>query len=201
MLLPPTPHILGRDLPIRQHKSQYMLAPPRLVGSWVYALLNDQARGPVLDQAPFQASGYVPGSPTDQANPFRGPIAGDYADDSITWRFIDDTVRDDDSPQANHVLLYHDDVAHTWACFSHFSCILQSQTWIYQTASWQAQIVCIILPLGRLQTCMYYIAPQCAQMNDIASQQASDVCMDIASWQALHVCFQILPLGRLLMYV
>ena len=41
MHVPPAPHILSRDPPIRCHKSEYMPAPPRLVGSWGYAPLDD----------------------------------------------------------------------------------------------------------------------------------------------------------------
>ena len=68
-------------------------------------------------------------------------------------------------------------------------CPLVGQTCIYQTASQLAWTVCIILPLGRLQTCMYYIAPQWVMMYDIASRQALDV------------CFWISPIGMLYMYV
>ena len=182
------PHIPSRDPLIRLHESEYMPTPTRLAGSWGYGPLVDWARGPTPDQEPFQALGYVPSSPENQIDPSIGPIA------------------DDDSLWASHVLLYHDDVAPTWACFSHFSCTSQTLTlggpnlYIYQIASWQAWTVCIILPLGKLQTCMYYIAPQWTLLYDIASRQAPDVRVDIASWQALYVCFQIFPVGRLSMY-
>ena len=38
---PPTPYILGRDPPIRQHESKYMPATPEPTGSWGYAPLDD----------------------------------------------------------------------------------------------------------------------------------------------------------------
>ena len=117
MPVPSAPHILGRDPPIHQHKSEYMPAPPKLAYSQGYATFDDWARGPI--------SGYVLRSLADRADPSIGPIVGDDADDCNTGCFSNDDVRDDDFPQANHVLLYHD-VAPTQVCFSHFSCILQT---------------------------------------------------------------------------
>ena len=52
----------------------------------------------VPDQAPFQALSYILGSPTDQVSPSTGPTVGDDANDGNVGHFVDDAVRDDDSP-------------------------------------------------------------------------------------------------------
>lgn len=75
-----------------------MPAPPKPVGSWGYAPLNDWSQGLVADQAPFYAPNYVSGSPMNQAGPSIGPIASDDADDGNVDRFGIDSIRDDDSP-------------------------------------------------------------------------------------------------------
>ena len=162
----------------------------------------------------FQALGYALGSLADRA----GPSVGDGANYGNAGCFADDTIKDDDSPQASHAFLYHDNVAPTWVCFifglCRHSCTLQTLPHggpdMYVLFCHLVGLDCIlilpfgrlldcifILPLGRLQTCTYYIAPQWALMYDIASRQASNVCVNIASWQALHVCLYILLVGRL----
>ena len=75
-----------------------MPAPLRLAGSWGYAPLNDWARGPALDLAPFQALGYVPGSLADRTSPSMSPTMGDEANDDSVGCFTDDAIRDNDSP-------------------------------------------------------------------------------------------------------
>ena len=47
----------------------------------------------------------------DRVGPSISPTAGDDVDNGSTRCFVDDAIRDDDSPYANHLLLYHDDVA------------------------------------------------------------------------------------------
>lgn len=62
----------------------------------------------------------------DRDGPSTGPTTSDDADDNSDGRFADDVIRDDDSPKANHVLLYlFDDVAPTWACI-HFLILFQT---------------------------------------------------------------------------
>ena len=57
MPVPLTPNIPSRDTSIRQHKSEYMLAPPKSASSYEYVTLDNWARGPVpyvtLDMSPW----------------------------------------------------------------------------------------------------------------------------------------------------
>lgn len=75
-----------------------MPAPPITAGSWGYAPLDDWARGLVLDQAPFHAPGYAPGSLVEWVSPFACPTTGNDANDGSAGRFTDDAIKDDDSP-------------------------------------------------------------------------------------------------------
>lgn len=94
MLIPPAPYIPGRDLPIRCHESDYILAPPRPFGGWGYTPSGDWAQGPV--------PGYVLVFAVDRVGPFTGTTMADDADDSSAGHFADDPVRDDDSYLASH---------------------------------------------------------------------------------------------------
>nr|POF14811.1 hypothetical protein CFP56_33019 [Quercus suber] len=98
MCVPLVPHIPNKDPSIHQHELENIPAPLEMVGIWGYAPLDDWARGPILDQAPFQAPGYTPGSLADRACPSRSPTASADADDGSAGRFANDVVRDDDSP-------------------------------------------------------------------------------------------------------
>jgi len=60
--------------------------------------LGDWAWGPILDQTPFQALEYAPGSPADRVGPTIGPTASNDADDDSAGHFANDAFKDDDSP-------------------------------------------------------------------------------------------------------
>ena len=143
MPVPPTPYIHGRDPSIRRHELEYMLIPPRPVSSWEFIPLDDLAWGPILDQAPFQVLGYALGSSAYQADPSAGLIVGDDADGGSVEHFARNTFRDNDSPQANRVFLYHYDVALTQECFIFLVFFRHCPS------------------VG--QICMYYTIPQWAQ--------------------------------------
>ena len=70
MLVPPAPHISSRDPHIHRHESEYMHAPLGPASNWGYAPLDDWARGPIPDQALFQAPRYASGSPDGSSKSF-----------------------------------------------------------------------------------------------------------------------------------
>lgn len=102
MHVPLAPYIPSRDPPIWRHEIEYIPVPLGPTDGWGFAFVSDWARGPTAGQTLFQTSGWVLGFSAGRASPSSGTATSDGANDGSAECFASDSIRDDDSLQANH---------------------------------------------------------------------------------------------------